>query len=876
MTDFTPMMKQYKAIKRQFPDAILMFRVGDFYEMFFDDAVKSSQLLQITLTSRQKGEGQHIPMCGVPYHAAETYIVRLIRQGYKVAICEQMEDPQLARGIVRREVTRVITPGVVVDASLLEEKKNNYLMAILPGKPRWGWAIADVSTGEFLTSEIESSRVKEKLKDELLRFKPTECLIPKSQEKNEYLRQLLEMEISPLISCLEDWIFDNDNAYSNLTSHFGVQSLAGFGCENLSTAIGAAGAILYYLQETQKTALPHINRLIPYFPGEYMMLDQTTQRNLELIENLIEKSKKRTLLEVLDKTVTSMGGRLLRSWILKPLLDVNQIRLRQNAVEELASDPSRRQELREIMSQIFDLERYTARLSCGNVTPRDLVTLRESFRLFPQLKDNLSGCLSDLLIQMAAEIDEMPETVTLLDRALENNPPSSLREGGMIRCGYNLELDKLRTVVKDGKEWIAGLQARERERTKINSLKVGYNSIFGYYLEVTKPHLTRVPENYIRKQTLTNAERFITPELKEYESLILGAEEKIIELEYQIFQQLRTEVLTKVPSIQKNARIIAQLDVLTSLAQVAVENGYQKPEVNDNDVISIKDGRHPVVEKNLIKEKFVPNDAYLNSQENQLLIITGPNMAGKSTYLRQVALIVLLAQMGSFVPASQASIGVVDRIFTRVGATDNLVLGQSTFLVEMNETANILNNATTRSLIILDEIGRGTSTYDGVSIAWAVAEYIHNQNRLRAKTLFATHYYELTWLASSLPRVKNYNVAVREWNEEIVFLRKIMEGSADRSYGIQVARLAGLPSEVIQRAKEILALLEQNNELGRGSLKPEDASRDYSSSVQLNLFDVRSHPLVEELKNLDLEHMTPLEALNKIWSWKQKAREENW
>lgn len=858
MNKITPMMRQYLQIKQKMKDTILFFRLGDFYEMFFDDAKIASKILGITLTQRETGKGNMVPLAGIPYHAAEGYIARLIKAGKKVAICEQVEDPKTAKGIVKREIIRTVTPGTVLNPSLLEDKVHNYLAAINKNNNKFGFSFIDPSTGEFRVTELSALT---ELFTELTRITPQECLIPASLQEDELVGKLQDLTIT----FQDDWIFNHSTGFNTLCELFGTSSLDGFGCENLYLGIGASGAIIHYLKETQRCALTYVNRLTPYFTSDFMILDTTTLRNLELTKTIRSGEKTGSLIWVLDKTMTAMGGRLLRSWIQQPLIDVDKIVYRQQGVKELVVLTTIRTELSQILKNIHDIERLISRLDTGLANARDLVALKESLRIVPNIKDKLNTLNSKIIKDINAELEDLSDITGLIERVIVDSPPLSLRDGGLIKEGYFQELDELRSISKDAKNWIVRLQQDEIRRTKINSLKVGYNKVFGYYIEVTNPNLHLVPKDYIRKQTLTNAERFITPQLKEFEAKILNAQDKIVEIEYEIFLKVRAQIMEEVKRIQKIANAIALLDVLISLAAVAVENDYIMPEVNKEDVISIKDGRHPVVEKVLVGERFVPNDTFINSKTEQILIITGPNMAGKSTYIRQVALIVLMAQIGSFVPASKATIGIVDRIFTRIGASDELVKGQSTFMIEMIETANILNNSTPKSLIILDEVGRGTSTFDGVSIAWAVAEYIHNNPYLQARTLFATHYHELTELEFSLKRVKNYNIAVKEWNDKIIFLRKIVKGGTDRSYGIHVAQLAGLPPQVITRASEILSGLEMSS-IGRegipklSTIKPHDIPQP----IQLTLFEPTSHKIIEELKELDLNKMTPIDAINKL------------
>ncbi len=895
MSDLTPLMKQYRDIKRQHLDAILLFRMGDFYEMFDQDAVTASKVLEITLTARNKSKGIETPLCGFPYHAAEGYIAKLIRRGFKVAVCEQVEDPKLAKGIVKREVIRVVTPGTVLDANLLDAKDNNYLASIAPAPAGIGLAFLDISTGEFFMAEAAGGDSLAELDAVLSRFNPREIVLPKAQEPDGPLMAVLR-QYTQVLNRFEDWTFDSETAKRTLLDHFKVSSLEGFGCSDMPLGASAAGAALRYIEETQKTALTNISRVRAFLPKEHLLLDAVCQRNLELVRNLYDGSTKGTLLSVLDFTSTAMGGRKLREWLLNPLLDLSAITSRHDAVAELKDDHQLRAGLTSSLEKVYDLERLISRVSLGVANARDLLALGQSFSLLPEILALVRPCGSTVIRSMADSWDGLDDMASLITAAIHDDPPYTLREGRLIRQGFNAGLDELRSMSSEGKGFIAGIERRERERTGISSLKVSYNKVFGYYIEVTKANLANVPADFIRKQTLANAERFITPELKEYEEKVLGAEEKILDLEYRLFQQVREQVAAGTVRIQDMAAKLAILDCLASLAEAAARKNYNRPVVNSSDLLRISDGRHPVIEGLSFEERFVPNDTLLDCRENQLAIITGPNMAGKSTYMRQVALAVIMAQMGSFVPAREAEVGLVDRVFTRVGASDFITRGQSTFMVEMNETANILNNATDRSLIILDEIGRGTSTFDGVSIAWAVAEHIHA--RVRARTLFATHYHELTELALTMDGVKNYSVSVKEWNDQIIFLRRVVEGGADRSYGIQVARLAGLPREVITRAREVLANLEQAefNEQGepvaaskegredggrgdaetrgRGEGQTDRATGgrgDAGQEHQLGLFAARDANLVREIAEMDLDAMTPLEAMNRLAELKKKA-----
>jgi len=809
MPKISPMMRQYFKMKQQLKDTILFFRVGDFYETFGEDAKIVSRELGIVLTSRDK-ERDKTPMAGVPHHSVDTYIARLIRKGYRIAIAEQMEEPSPKKPVVDRAIIRIITPGTILEENLLEDRTNNYLAALVKARKGFGIALVDISTGEFLTTQLEGSDVLSDVITELSRFMVRELIMPESlYENKEFVNRLLE-ELNLVITPYADYHFDPEIASHVLMDHFNVASLEGFGCANKPLAISASGAVISYLMDTQRAPLANIKTLKTYHITNYMILDATTIKNLELLQNFRDFSTHGTLVEVLDETVTPMGGRLLKKWILQPLLDVQQINDRLDAVEEFVKNIFLRKDLRQTISGIYDLQRIISRLNLNRINPKDLIGLKESLKLLPKIKKVLEEAKSKLLVDLHSSLDTFPEVVDLIERAIVPDPPATLQEGGIIRDGFNEQLDELRKIIREGKKWILDLERRERTRTGIKSLKIGYNKVFGYYIEVTKANLDKVPSDYIRKQTLTNAERFITPELKEFEEKVLSAEDRVIQLEYELFDQVRKTICSYTEKIQKTADIIAVLDVLSTLAEIAVRYNYIKPIVDNSDVIEIKEGRHPVVER-LIDEQFVPNDTYMDNNGNLILLVTGPNMAGKSTYVRQVALIVLLSQMGSFVPARYAHIGIIDRIFTRVGAVDDISRRQSTFMVEMLETANILNNATPRSLIILDEIGRGTSTFDGMSIAWAVIEYIHNH--IRAKTLFTTHYHELTVLEEILPNVKNYHIAVAERDGKIIFIRRLLRGPSDRSYGIQVAKLAGLPEEVIDRASEIISHIEKESKI---------------------------------------------------------------
>ncbi len=861
--NLTPMMQQYLQIKEQHKDALLFFRLGDFYELFFEDAITASKELEITLTGRDCGLEERAPMCGVPYHSVEGYIARLIDKGYKVAICEQLEDPSEAKGIVKRDVVRIITPGTLVETSMLDEKTNNYLVSLYKGEESWGISIVDVSTGEFLVSQV----AYDKLIDELTRIQPSEIIIDEDLESNETeLIGIIKKNLNMYVTPYHSWAYDKDTSYKCLLRHFNVHSLEGYGCEHMPYGIRAAGALIEYLSETQKNALQHINRIQTYHLDRYMILDFHTRRNLELVETMRSKQKKGSLLWLLDKTNTAMGGRLLKKWIQQPLTNPKKINKRLDAIEELTQNFFLMDELKDHLNLVYDLERLASKVCYGSVNARDLISLKESVKVLPDIKELLSKCTSDLLREIYEDLDPLEDIYSLIFESIIDNPPITIKEGNIIKDNFNAQLDHYRKALTEGKSWIASLELQEKDSTGIKNLKVGFNKVFGYYIEVTKSHLDKVPEHYIRKQTLVNAERYITPELKEVEDDILGAEEKSIKLEYDIFTQVRESIAKQVERIQNSANRIALLDSLWSLAKIALDNGYTKPTINNEGIIHIVDGRHPVVEKTLLHEQFVPNDAYLDMDENRIMIITGPNMAGKSTYMRQVALIVLMAQIGSFVPAEEATIGVVDRIFTRVGASDDLAAGQSTFMVEMSEVANILNNATPNSLLILDEIGRGTSTFDGLSIAWAVVEYICETKKIGAKTLFATHYHELTELEGQYEGVKNYKVAVKEYGDDIIFLRKIIKGSADRSFGIQVAKLAGLPIPVVERAKVILEQLEKSD--------AHNVQREDIPTHQLTFFDSSSAELENMLRKVDIVNTTPVEALNILNKIIEKIRDE--
>ena len=890
MKALTPAMRQYAEIKKRHGDSILFFRMGDFYETFWDDAGTASRELDIVLTSRSTDDASgKIPMAGVPYHSVEPYIARLVRKGYKVAICEQLEDPRSAKGIVKRDVVRVITPGTAVDDYLLDSRSNNYLAAVVKEGTAFGVAFADVSTGDFFTTQFPEGEGagQGSLAGELARFRPAECILPAALFGSGEVQAIAGQPGTTFYAFDTPLFSSTERADELLRSHFGVVSMEAFGLGERELALRASAGVIGYLRETQKASLEHMNRLTAYSSGSFMVLDQTTLRNLEILANVRDGTSKGTLLSVLDGTRTPMGSRTLRKWLLQPLLDNGQIDRRLDAVAEVHGSPTMRGELHGLLGRMADLERLASRAVYGSASPRDLLALRNSLRLIPELKTSLRGPgaaeRSEALRSICADLSDMDEVVRLIDSALVDEPPANVRDGGVVREGYSAELDALRRSSNEGKRWIAQLEEVERRATGIRSLKVGYNQVFGYYLEVTRPHLPKVPASYERRQTLSNCERFVTPELREKETVVLDAEEKLAALETELFKDLLRKVAKEIAPIQGTARAVADLDCIHSFASVAASNGYVRPELRDDDAITIKDGRHPVVERS--GTAFVPNDAYLDNGEDQLIILTGPNMAGKSTYMRQVALIVLMARVGSFVPAKYASIGRVDRIFTRVGAFDDLTSGQSTFMVEMLELANILNGCTPRSLVVLDEIGRGTSTFDGLSIAWAVAEYLHGLGKRGAKTMLATHYHQLTELTSSLKRSKNYHIAVKEEKDEIIFLRKVVPGATDRSYGIQVAKLAGLPRTVIERAKEILAQMEAQDLAvgGENGKRPGTGKTARPRYTQLLIFGSgegagqgagqgAGHEVLRELGELEVERMTPVEALQKLDELRRKAK----
>ena len=879
MAEYSPMMQHYLQTKEEYPDCILFYRLGDFYEMFFEDAKIVSRELELTLTGKSCGQEERAPMCGVPFHAYESYMNRLVAKGYKVAICEQMEDPKQAKGMVRREVIRVVTPGTNINEQALDEGKNNYIMCIVSLSDQFGVATADVTTGDFFVTEVDSKR---RLLDEIYKFSPTEVVCNEALFMSGLDIDDLKNRVGIVLYSLEHWYFDDSLCENTLKEHFRVNSLEGLGLADLECGMIASGSLLKYLYETQKNSLEQISAIHPYTTGKFMVLDSSTRRNLELVETLREKAKRGSLLWVLDKTKTAMGARMLRSFVEQPLIEKEEIEGRLDAIEELMQRAIDREELREYLNPVYDLERLLTRITYQSANPRDLTAFKSSIGMIPHIRGILLELQSKEIQGICEDMDTLEDLYTLIDAAIEEEPPITVREGGIIKDGYHEEIDRLREAKSQGKNWLAELEAKEREKTGIKNLKIKFNKVFGYYLEVTNSFKDLVPDYYTRKQTLTNAERYITPELKEMEDMILGAEDKLVQLEYELFRELREQIAKNVVRIQKTAKALAKIDVFASLALISEQNHYCRPSLNQNGRIDIKNGRHPVVEKMINNDMFIANDTYLDNQKNRISVITGPNMAGKSTYMRQTALIVLMAQIGCFVPAETADIGIVDRIFTRVGASDDLASGQSTFMVEMTEVANILRNATGNSLLILDEIGRGTSTFDGLSIAWAVVEHISNPKLLGAKTLFATHYHELTELEGKLDNVNNYCIAVKEKGDDIVFLRKIVKGGADKSYGIQVAKLAGVPDSVIERAKEIA------EELGRHDIvdfteilsnKKNSATKkkkehlDEVDLTQMSLFDaVNDNDIIEELKEIDVGNLTPIEALNKLYELQNKIQ----
>ena len=867
----SPMMQRYLETKEQYPDCILFYRLGDFYEMFFDDAIKVSRELEITLTGKDCGLEERAPMCGVPHHAAESYIARLIAKGYKVAICEQLEDPKTTKGIVKRGVIKIVTPGTVVESNMLEERKNNYIMAIYKTGIYFGIAVSDISTGEFYASQIKETNNFALLLDEISRFAPSEIIINKMMaDSTEELSKIKTRFPASYISNFKDDFFKDDAEITKL--RFNLQDVKGNTLTELDDkmlAICAINALAEYLTQTQMTSLDHINKITIYSISRYMSLDINARRNLEITEKMRDKSKKGTLLWVLDKTSTSMGGRLLRRWLNDPLIDITEINRRLDGVKELKDDIMLRGDVVENLKKVYDIERLAGKMAYGNGTPRDMITLKNSLSKLPDVKKVLSKSQSPLLKELYENLDELQDIYELVEKSIVDDPPMVTKDGGYIKLGYNDEIDTLKKATTDGKTWLMELEAREKEATGIKSLKVGFNKVFGYYIEVTNTYKNMVPDSYIRKQTLTNGERYITEELKNLENQILGAEEKVIKLELEAFDKIRKEIASNVKRLQKSAEIISTLDVITSFAQVAEDMNYCMPEVTDSGVIDIREGRHPVIEKMLPQGEFISNDTYLDKSDNRVSIITGPNMAGKSTYMRQVALITLMAQVGSFVPAQSAKIGVVDKIFTRVGASDDLSMGQSTFMVEMMEVATILKEATANSLVILDEIGRGTSTFDGLSIAWAVAEFIADKERCGAKTLFATHYHELIDLEEKQEGIKNYSIAVKEKGEDIIFLRKIVRGGTDESYGIHVARLAGVPKDVTTRANQILRTIERKSVLNGKNLEKENKKQ---VEGQFDMFNYKLAEIAQELDKINLNELTPIDALNTLVRIKEKMK----
>lgn len=878
MEKLSPMMQQYVDTKKQYKDCILFYRVGDFYEMFFEDAITASKELEITLTGKECGLKERAPMSGVPHHALETYLNRLVAKGYKVAICEQVEDPSLAKGLVKREIVRIVTPGTNINTSALDETKNNYLMSIVYLDNNFGISISDISTGDYLVTEVESSNA---LLDEINRFVPTEIICNSSLMLSGIDMEDLKNRLGITIFTLDSWYFDEELCIRALKEHFKVMDLSGLGLSDYDSGVIAAGAMMQYLMETQKTSLSQLTNITPYSTNKFMVIDTSTRRNLELTETLREKQKRGSLLWVLDKTKTAMGARMMRNFIEQPLIIKEDIEKRQNAIEELNEELINRDEIREYLNPIYDLERLVSRIAYKSANPRDLISFKNSLEMLPHIKNLMKSYKSALLKEMYEEFDTLEDIYDIINASIVEDPPIAIKEGGIIKEGYNEEIDRLRNAKTDGKGWLAQLEARERERTGIKTLKVKFNKVFGYCIEVTNSFKDMVPDDYTRKQTLTNAERYITPELKELEDVILGAEEKLFTLEYDLFSEIRERIAQEVLRIQNTAKSVATIDVFASLAYVAEHNNYVKPKINDKGIIDIKNGRHPVVENMMNSSMFVANDTLLDNGKNRISIITGPNMAGKSTYMRQTALIVLMSQIGSYVPADSANIGICDRIFTRVGASDDLASGQSTFMVEMTEVANILRNATSKSLLILDEIGRGTSTFDGLSIAWAVVEHISNPKLLGAKTLFATHYHELTELEGTIESVNNYCIAVKEQGDDIVFLRKIVKGGADKSYGIQVAKLAGIPESVINRAKEIVNELSDADisakakEIANSNvkLKKQNFIKDTVEVTQMSLFDtVNDNEIIDDIKQLDLGMITPIDALNILYKMQNKLK----
>ena len=870
MAEYSPMMKHYLQMKEEYSDCIVFYRLGDFYEMFFDDAKTASRELELTLTGKDCGQEERAPMCGIPFHAAESYIARLIEKGYKVAICEQLEDPKTAKGIVKRDVIRVVTPGTVIESNMLDEKKNNYIMSIYKKGIYFGLAVCDVTTGEFLSTKIEDNNNFALLLDEISKYNPAEIIVNKMLFNCKEEIDEIKLRFKAYINCFDEEMFKKDAEHLIESYNFIDDNEKKI--EDINERIlqiPAINGLLDYLNQTQKIKLEHINIIKMYSTSKYMSLNITSRRNLELTEKMNNKGKKGTLLWVLDKTYTSMGGRLLRKWINEPLIDVIEINKRLNAVEELKDNLIFRGDITDCLKRIYDIERLVGKIAYGNTNARDMISLKNSLKQLPYLKNILGASKSELLQNLYINLDELTDIHNLIEKAIVEDPPIAITEGGIIKLGYNEEVDELKNATTQGKNWLIELEAKEKEETGIKNLKVGFNKVFGYYFEVTKSYLNQVPDRYIRKQTLANCERYITEELNDLESKILGAEGKVVDLEYKLFIEIRSKIAVNIERLQKASNIVSILDVLTSFAIIAEDLNYIKPEVNDEGIIDIQGGRHPVIEKMLPEGNFIDNDTYLDNATDRLSIITGPNMAGKSTYMRQVALITLMAQIGCFVPASSAKIGVVDKIFTRVGASDDLSMGQSTFMVEMMEVAEILREATEKSLVILDEIGRGTSTYDGLSIAWAVVEYIANKEKCGAKTLFATHYHELTELEAQIEGVKNYSIAVKEKGEDVIFLRKIVKGGTDESYGVHVAKLAGVPKEVTKRANEILRGLERKSILGKKNLEKENKK---VATGQLDMYNYKLAELAHEIDKINLNELTPIDALNILVKMKDKIK----
>ena len=865
MSTETPMLKQYVAIKKEYPDSILFFRLGDFYEMFYEDAKVASKVLGIALTSRNKSGKNPVPLCGVPHHSAEPYLAKLLKEGHKVAVCEQVEDPKTAKGVVKRKVVRVLTPGAIIDTEKLDSKSNNYLASVYVNNNSYGFAYTDISTGIFRTTSFDTL---EALIDELSQMEPKELLIQDDEARGVVTKAALARSHNALVTELDSWIWDIDRSKEVLMDHLSTKTLEPFGLDEHPSSISASGALIQYLKDTQMEEMPPLDEPSYYEKSECLLVDDSTKRNLELLKNIRGDSEQGTLFWVLDETMTSMGARLLKFWISNPLIKIKDIEIRLDAVEEFKSKPRLKSDLRAVLKNVSDIERLIGRICTTSARPRDLGALRDSSYHIADIKNKIEDTDTKILKQISRGIDDLSDIREMLERVIVDEPPVSPRDGGIIKKGVNLALDELRAIRRDGKKWIAELESKEKEATGISSLKIGYNKVFGYYIEVTKTHSSSVPENYIRKQTLVNAERYITQELKEYEEKLLGAEDKILEIERELFEHVRVKVAQESERIRRTASLIATVDVFCSLSEVAEKYDYIRPKISNNKELELKNNRHPVIERMDLGEGFVPNDIRLDSKENQVLIITGPNMAGKSTLIRQVALTVLMAQMGSFVPASDAIVGIADRIFTRVGASDNLAKGHSTFMVEMVETAFILRHATDKSLVILDEIGRGTSTFDGMSIAWAVAEFLHD---LGSRTLFATHYHELAELAISKKRTKNYNIYVKDNGEKIIFLRKLIPGATSHSYGIQVAKLAGVPDKVIKSARKVLLNLEKSQSQLRDSILGGQTSLFAESE---NAVETAEHPLVEEIKELDTNSMTPLDALTKLAELKKKLEDD--